>query len=361
MPVSSRNPNRRGVSDSENGRAAPSLGRGKEVEMMERRKLCFVLFPAVLLSPCVGTERADAQAVAYSGESNSISPYLGRWDLTVKTPTEERPSWIELTERQGQVEGLMTGFWGHATPTGKVQFKDREIDFMAPIDEGFDEGTLIKGKLAGDRLAGTATSPKGVSWQWTGQRAPVLERKSAPHWGKPVRLFDGKDLSGWKFADPGHAGVWSVEDGTLMKNGSGSELISIPQFRDFKLHVEFNCGPKANSGVYLRGRYEVQIETDSSSEPPTQRMGAVYGFLTPKPELPRTPNVWQTYDITLVGRTLTLVHDGKAVIEHEEIPGITGGALDSHEALPGPIYLQGSEEGRVAFRNIVITPAESLP
>ena len=323
--------------------------------MKEQRRLCVAFICAVLLPAWAGAQTADARAAA-SGESGSIRPYLGRWDLTVETPAEERPSWIELSERRGQLEGLMTGFWGHATPTGKVQLKDGEIEFTAPTDEGFDEGTLIKGKLAGGQLAGTATSPKGVSWQWTGQRAPALERKSAPQWGKPVRLFDGKDLSGWKFADPSHAGVWSVEDGSLVKTGAGSELISSSKFRDFKLHVEFNCGPKSNSGVYLRGRYEVQIETDSSSEPPDRSMGAVYGFLTPEPALPRTPNVWQTYDITLVGRTVTVVHDGEVVIDHKEIPGITGGALDSHEGLPGPIYLQGSEAGRVAFRNIVITP-----
>jgi hypothetical protein len=326
--------------------------------MIEQRRLCFALFFAVLLASWGGAQAADAQAVATSTEPSSMRPYLGRWDLTVKTPTQERPSWIEFSERQGQVNGLMVGFWGHATPTGTVQLKDGEIEFTAPTDEGFDEGTLFKGKLADGQLAGTATSPKGASWQWTGQRAPALEPKGAAHWGKPVRLFDGKDLSGWKFADPGHAGVWSVEDGTLVKDGSGSELMSVPKFGDFKLHVEFNCGPMANSGVYLRGRYEVQIETDSTSEPPNRSMGAVYGFLTPDPALPRTPNVWQTYDITLVGRTLTLVHDGKTVIDHKEIPGITGGALDSHEGLPGPIYLQGTEAGRVAFRNVVITPAE---
>lgn len=326
--------------------------------MTEQRKLCFMVSLAVLLSPCLAVKRADARVVASSSESDSIRPYLGRWDLTVSTPTGERPSWIELTERQGEVEGRMTGFWGHATSTGRVQFKNGEVEFVAPVDAGFDEGTVIKGRLAGGQLTGTATSPKGASWQWTGQRAPALEPRSAPHWGKPVRLFDGTDLSGWKFADAAHAGIWTVEDGTLVKNGSGSELISVPTFRDFKLHVEFNCGTKANSGVYLRGRYEVQIEAGSSSEPPRQRLGAVYGFLTPEPELPPTPNVWQTYDITLMGRTITLVHDGKTVIEHKEIPGITGGALDSHEGLPGPIYLQGTEEGRVAFRNIVITPAE---
>jgi Domain of Unknown Function (DUF1080) len=333
----------------------------REVKMSEQRSLRFAVFCAALLAAWAGTQPAHAQAASPSesgSESGSMRPYLGRWDLTVKTPTQERPSWIEFSEQDGRVKGLMVGFWGHATPTGTVQFKDREIEFTTPTDEGFDDGTLFKGKLAGGRLEGTATSPKGVSWEWTGQRAPTLDRKGTPNWGKPVHLFDGKDLSGWKFADPDHAGVWSVEDSALVKNGSGSELISTSKFGDFKLHLEFNCGPKANSGVYLRGRYEVQIETDSASEPPDQRMGAVYGFLTPEPELLRTPNMWQAYDITLVGRTLTVVHDGKTVIDRKEIPGITGGALDSSEGLPGPLYLQGSEAGRVAFRNMVITPAE---
>lgn len=326
--------------------------------MIDRRRLCVVLFLGLLLAAWTGTQRTAAQAAASSSESNAIKPYLGRWDLTVKTPSQERPSWLQLSEHNGQVEGLMTGFWAHATPTGTVQFKDGEIEFTAPTDVGYDEGTILKGKLAGGRLAGTATSPKGVTWQWSGQRAPSLERKSAPQWGKPIELFDGKDLKGWKFADPKHSSIWSVQDGTLVKNGEGSELISIPKFTDFKLHVEFDCGTNANSGVYLRGRYEVQIETDASPEPPNRQVGAVYGFLTPEPAITHTPNVWQTYDITLVGRTITLVHDGTTVIDHKEIPGITGGALDSHEGLPGPIYLQGTEVGRVAFRNIVITPAE---
>jgi hypothetical protein len=86
-------------------------------------------------------------------------------------------------------------------------------------------------------------------------------------------------------------------------------------------------------------------------------MGGVYGFLTPSPEPARTPDQWQTYDVTLIGRMITLVLNGKTIIDNKEIPGITGGALDSHEELPGPIYLQGTEKGRVMFRNIVITPA----
>jgi hypothetical protein len=108
----------------------------------------------------------------------------------------------------------------------------------------------------------------------------------------------------------------------------------------------------------LRGRYEVQIETDSIEEPLSHHMGGVYGFLAASPELPREPGEWQSFDITLVGRWITVVQNGQTIIDSKEIPGITGGALDSHEELPGPIYLQGSEKGHVAYRSIVITPAE---
>jgi len=190
-----------------------------------------------------------------------------------------------------------------------------------------------------------------------GVRAPSLARTTEPEWGKPVQLFDGKDLTGWKMSKPGPP-VWTVRDEILVSPGNGPELISDSQSQDFKLHIEFNCGKDSNSGVYLRGRYEVQIETESEAEPASHHTGGVYGFLAPTQELPRTPDVWQTFDITLIGRKVTVVQNANTIIDNQEIPGITGGAVDSNEALPGPIYLQGSEKGHVAFRNIVITPAK---
>ena len=159
-------------------------------------------------------------------------------------------------------------------------------------------------------------------------------------------------------SDPNAATVWKVENGTLVSPGHGPEIIHEQKFQDFKLHLEFNCGANANSGVYVRGRYEVQIEDNSIQEPPSHHTGGVYGFIAPSPELPRKPGEWQTFDITLIGRTITVVQNGKTIIDSQEIPGITGGALNSHEELPGPIYLQGSEDNHVAFRNIVITPAK---
>lgn len=303
-------------------------------------------------------QSVSAQAHPTVNGSGSARAYLGRWDLTVRTPTRERPSWIDISDDHGRIEGLMVGLWGHATPTGEIRIQRGHIELAVPQDEGFPDGTLLQGRLAGGELEGTATAPNGASWRWSGRPAPALERRGAPQWGKPIRLFDGKSLAGWTFADPTQASSWSVEGGTLVKLGRGSEIVTTSKFRDFKLHVEFNCGPMANSGVYLRGRYEVQVETNAAQEPPNRRVGSIYGFIAPQPELPRTPNVWHSYDITLVGRTVTVVYDGRTIIDHRPIPGVTGGALNTDEGSPGPIYLQGTEDGRVRFRNIVITPAQ---
>ena len=326
--------------------------------IMEKWKQGIVFAVATSLLAWMCPHAVNAQADPPASGLRSASAYLGRWDLTVRTPTQARPSWIEISEDHGRIEGLMIGLWGHATPPGEIRIKNGDIELAVPTDEGFPEGTQLHGRLVGGELAGTLTAPDGASWPWTGQRAPKLERSGAVKWGKPVRLFDGKDLAGWTFADPTQASAWSVERGMLVKLGRGSELVTTSRFSDFKLHVEFNCGPMANSGVYLRGRYEVQIETNASQEPPNRRMGSIYGFITPRPPLPSTPNVWQSYDIMLVGRTVTVVANGRTIIDHREIPGVTGGALNTDEGSPGPIYLQGAEDGRVAFRNIVITPAE---
>ena len=128
-------------------------------------------------------------------------------------------------------------------------------------------------------------------------------------------------------------------------------------FDDFKLHVEFNCAPGSNSGVYRRSGDEVRVGDDPVAAPPDQGLGGIYGFLAPSKPADRKPGTWRAYDITLIGRHVTVVLDGVTLIDDQEIPGITGGALDSHEALPGPIFLQGSEDGRVDYRNITVTPA----
>jgi hypothetical protein len=273
--------------------------------------------------------------------------------LTLGAPDREYPSWLELRQESGQLKAQMVSRWGNARPLPKVELSNGRLTFVSPKEEEERPDDMVfEGTLVGKTLSGTTTGPDGTTWQWIGRRAPALKGKSVPKWGKPIPLFNGKDMSGWRM-DGADTSVWKVEDGNLLSPGNGPELINDSKFEDFKLHVEFNCAANSNSGIYLRGRYEVQIETDSIEEPPSHRMGGVCGFLAASSELSRKPGEWQSFDITLVGRWITVVQNGQTIIDNKEIPGITGGALDSYEEQPGPIYLQGSEKGHVAYRSIV--------
>lgn len=320
-----------------------------------------LLICVAILSACAGAHVSARESTKAepAASAATLKEFLGRWDLTLKAPDKEYPSWLELREENGQLKADYVGRWGNARPLPKAEFVKGHIIFVSPKgEEDSKEDLTFDGTLSGKKLSGTVNGPDGKTWHWTGVPAPALKRTKEPKWGKPIDLFNGKDLSGWSMSDPKAAKVWKVENGLLVTPGNGPELIYGGNFEDFKLHVEFNCGENSNSGIYLRGRYEVQIETDSIEEPPSHHMGGVYGFLAAQPEQPRKPGEWQTYDITFVGRMITVVQNGVKIIDNKEIPGITGGALNSHEELPGPIYLQGSEKGRVAFRKIVLTPAE---
>ena len=321
-----------------------------------------LILSAALLAVCARTrsnDKLNENGAPPADDTQTVKAFLGRWDLTLKSPEREYPSWLELSEENGRLKAQMVGRWGNARPLPKAELTKGHLTFASPKEEeGAPADLVFEGTLNGKGLSGTLNGPDGKTWQWSGVRAPSLKRSQAPKWGKPIDLFNGKDLSGWRMDHPSGTPVCKVENGAMISPGNGPELIYDGKFEDFKLHVEFNCGENSNSGVYLRGRYEVQVETDSIEEPPSHHMGGVYGFLAPTPEQPRKPGEWQTYDITLVGRMITVVQNGQTIIKNQEIPGITGGALDSHEGLPGPIYLQGSEKGHVQYRKIVLTPAE---
>jgi hypothetical protein len=311
--------------------------------------LALLLMVAAPVCTCISTElRAQTDP----------APFLARWDLTLKAPDHEYPSWIQISREDGKLTALFTGRWGNARPLPSVEIKGTHITFISPKEEEASKADMIfEGAVRAGGLSGSVNGPDGGTWSWVGVKAPALDKKVPVQWGKPVQLFNGKDLTGWHESKSGPPD-WTAKNGNLVSPGNGPEIISDRKFQDFKLHLEFNCGKDANSGVYLRGRYEVQIETESQKEPPSHHTGGVYGFLVPTPEMPRSPDVWQTFDITLLGRNITVVQNGQVVIDHQEIPGITGGALDSHEGDPGPIYLQGSEKGHVLFRNITVTPAK---
>lgn len=206
----------------------------------------------------------------------------------------------------------------------------------------------------GDQLTGTLQRGGAAVGQVAGVRAPELKHKAPRKWSAPEPLFNGRDLTGWE-PDRPKASHWVARDGVLVNETKGANLRTTRTFDDFKLHVELNCPENGNSGIYLRGRYEMQVEYEpAGTEDNFHSMGAIYGAVAAKGGAPRTPGQWETFDVTLVGRTVTVVRNGVTIIDNQEIAGITGGALDSHEGEPGVFYIQGDHTGGIQFRNITI-------
>jgi hypothetical protein len=283
---------------------------------------------------------------------------IGNWDLVVKTSDGQYPSWLGVT-RSGRrtLVGSFVGRFGSARPISRVEFEDGRVRFSVPPQfEDRKDDLMFEGRLVGDRLEGQTTDDSGKRVTWTGQRAPSLKRDKPPEWGDAVELFDGKGLDGWVPRSPDHKNGWKVEGGVLINAEPGNDLITARKFEDFKLHAEFRYPKGSNSGIYLRGRYEVQIEDNYGEEPESHKIGGIYGFLTPSINAARKPGEWQEIDITLVGRVVTIRLNGEQIIDRQSIPGITGGALDSDEGSPGPILLQG-DHGKIEFRRVTLTPA----
>jgi hypothetical protein len=311
-------------------------------------------------------------AVAQPGKS----PFAGRWDLTVTTPEATYPSWLEIVETPTGLEARAQEREGGVHPAAVKVEGDRLVVTVspaapqrpaaegrpaAPAREAFVwELTAKGGKLTGVQKRGAAAAGTLAA-----VRAPALDRQPPKAWKEPEPLFNGKDLTGWwtvnhcqkRTANTNH---WVAKDGLLVNEAEGHNIVSNRKFTDFKLHVEFNMDPGSNSGIYLRGRYECQMPppgTRRADAPPPTLGYAIYGFVRPTAPAPCTLGEWCSYDITMVGRRVTLAVNGTTIVENQEVPGITGGALDSHEGEPGPIYFQGDHTGGIRFRNIrIATP-----
>lgn len=313
------------------------------------------MYVIILTLSCMFFLPGNSEALQKKDAGN---PVLGRWDLTITgADGVAYPSWVEITQNGDRMTGRFVGRVGSQRPVPNVEFKDGTLTFTLPIQyERQTRDLSFRGRLVSGRLEGETTDAEGKTLKWVGRRAPALERKGEPKWGKPVTLFNGQDLKGWRLRDPNSKNAWVIEEGAITNQPNSTDLISEQKFKDFKLHIEFKMVEKSNSGVYLRGRYEVQIQDDFGKEPESRRNGGVYGFVTPTRNPVKKAGEWQTYDITLIGRHVTVVLNGETIVDNQEIPGITGGALDSNETDPGPIFLQG-DHSKIYYKNITITPA----
>jgi 3-keto-disaccharide hydrolase len=305
-----------------------------------------------------------ATALALTAAAQDVKEFLGRWDMTVTSATGEAyPQWMELTDNGGKIEGRVQprgGAWhpivGAHVESGKLIVDVGEARPGSEIN--WELTSPSAGKLTGIEKRGDANGPT-----LAGVKAPSLDRPMPKKWTKPRPLFDGKDLNGWEPIGNVENNKWVARNGELVNDNPevpgqkmrpAANIMTTDKFQDFKLHIEVNCPEGGNSGIYLRGRYELQVGTEGGKLP-SHEMGAIYSWYQPPTGAENNLGKWTSFDVTLVGRHVTVLRDGKMYHDNVELPGPTGGALDSNEAEPGPFYLQGDHHGIIEYRNITIS------
>lgn len=313
------------------------------------------------------------------------NPFAGRWALTIPGGGA---GWLEIREETGWLDGSILWGGGSVVPLSSVIVADdlltitRTRDVVRKDAAGAVVRTqqftdTITARVQGDRLelVRKAPRPDGSGFDeaaFAGRRIPALPPRpdlSKVRFGDAITLFNGRDLSGWRMVVPGSLNGWVVDAGALSNQPVQIEgqprkrygnLRTEREFEDFNLRLEVNVPAGSNSGVYLRGIYEVQV-LDSLGKPlDSHNMGAIYSRIAPVAAAEKPAGQWQTLDITLVARHVTVVLNGTTIIDNQPLAGCTGGALWADEFRPGPIYLQG-DHGPVAFRNLVLRPVVNSP
>jgi hypothetical protein len=281
--------------------------------------------------------------------------FNGRWDLVVHKTPADKAWWLEIAGAgTPQIKGSFVGFPDgslHDLPDAKLQDGVLRFAWDRP-----DNRLDYEIRYANGSLEGQMTGPK-QTLKFIGHRVPPINDHDDGTWikGRPVTLFNGKDISGWAGLKSDKAEGWTVVDGTLTSTGHADDLITKDKYWNFELHVEYNVAAHSNSGVGLRGRYEVQIIDDFGRPPGMHGTGALYTRIVPPENFGKPAGEWQTLDVRLVGMEVTGTLNGHKLYEKGVIDGLTGIAFDPNEGEPGALELQG-DHGAVQFRNLVLTP-----
>jgi hypothetical protein len=307
------------------------------------------------------------------------SPFLGGWELTIPGGAA---GWLGVEEVKGHLQASLLWGGGSVVPLESAKVDNGQLVLMRKqTTQRKDRNGKVTEMIAFETITATVdgdamkltsfkpreTGPGRDRAEFTGRREPPMPPApdlSQVKFGELITLFNGKDLTGWRLTDPHAANGWSVKDGVLVNEVTQEEnkphksygnLRTDREFEDFNLALEVRVAPKGNSGVYLRGIYEVQV-MDSYGKPlDSHNMGAIYSRIKPTVNAEKPAGEWQTLDITLVNRHATVILNGKKIIDNQPIAGCTGGALWSDVTRPGPIYLQGDHTG-IEYRNIVLRP-----
>jgi hypothetical protein len=340
--------------------------------MNPKHKGCMIIrtYHRVLATLCV---LAGTSAVLAAD-----NPFLGEWALTIPGGAA---GWLGVQERDGHLEGGMLWGWGSVEPVASVKLDDGKLvvtrNHVVQRKDADGKKTKVTltetiiGTVQGDEIKLTSSKPRENGqgdevMEFGGHRQPPMP--PAPDltrikFGKSERLFNGKDLSGWRLTDPNAVNGWSVKDGLLVNNPIQEEgkhktfgnLRTDQEFEDFNLKVEVRVSKGQNSGVYIRGIYECQVADTYGKPLNPHNMGAIYSRIKPTASAEKPPGEWQRMDITFVDRHATVVLNGQRIIDNQPVLGCTGGALWSDVTRPGPIYLQGDHTG-IEYRSLVLQP-----
>ena len=305
---------------------------------------------------------------------------VGTWGLDSQ---DQYGSWLQVTKNDnGELEASLLWRVGSARKPQKLEVHDDHLVLHFKRNRPINGKRMLvhvrydvrkqPAQSAQIQVTETKFSPDGQQLKSqprsavaTGRRMPDLPPRpdlKQIKWGPERDLFNGKDLTGWSLKPATAKNGWRAANGELVNEtpktdfsayGEFGNLRTHETFADHQLHIEFNVDKGCNSGVYVRGMYEAQVVDRDSRMQGIQGVGAIFGRIAPSKQAGKPGGQWQTYDLTLVDRHITVVLNGERVINNQPIIGCTGGAMLGDVTRPGPLFLQGDHTS-VRYRNIRI-------
>ena len=303
--------------------------------------------------------------------------FYGMWTIAIE---DGSVGWLGVNDDKGFLDAELLWQGGSVVPVSGVYFKDDHtlvVTRTNNVRRG-DSRTHVVSQIftferTGNHAVGTLVSPTRDGMNVSTRKftaCRLADHGPAPDlskvkYGTPIKLFNGKDLTGWRLTNPNQTNGFKVINGELVNDPVSPEgqrvsfgnLRTDAEFDDFKLTLEVNVPARSNSGVYLRGIYEIQVVDSYGKELNSHNMGALYSRITPSEAAEKQADEWQTMEMILCDRHITVVLNGKKIIDNKPAYGPTGGALHADVLKSGPIYLQG-DHGKVLYRNIVLTPIQ---
>lgn len=321
--------------------------------------MALVLRPMRIVTALATAALAFLLAAAPPQAADDAKVFLGKWNIHPVEPKGSHAWWLEVKKDGDKLVGDFLNRGGSVTPLADIKVQGGELLLWPkgrnPPDpaQPYGRGRVVRGKLEI-----TFTGSDGKVHKALGERPPAWKKADASRkhrFGKPVVLFDGRSLDAFTVQDPDKPSGWSVVDGILVNEPKANNLVSKQRFKDFKIEAEYRIEKGSNSGLYLRGRYELQILDDHGRPAESHGHMGIYSRVAPATNAGKPAGEWQTVEAVIVGNRVTVIHNGQKVHDNVVLDGITGGALDAREAEPGPIMFQG-DHGKVEIRKVVVTP-----